>query len=145
MIMKTGMILLGVVALTAVATTSYAQRCPGCGGSGAANYDVTTETTVTGTIDEVRTIEPTGGAMGGVHLIVNTPSGLAEVHVGPAWFVSSKNITFAKDDALTIVGSTTKMAGKDVVIAREITRGSQTLTLRDAKGLPLWSGPRRGR
>lgn len=145
MIMKAGMILLGIVAMTAVATTSYAQRCPGCGGSGAPHYDVTAETTVTGTIDDVRTIEPAGGAIGGVHLIVNTPSGLTEVHVGPAWFVSSKNITFAKDDTVTIVGSSTKMAGKDVVIAREITKGSQTLTLRDAKGFPLWSGPRRGR
>ena len=145
MIMKNGMILLGIVAMTAVATTSFAQRCPGCGESGAANYDATTETTMTGTIDEVRTIEPAGGAMGGLHLIVNTPSGLTEVHVGPAWYVASKNITFAKGDALTIVGSHTRMAGKDAVIAREITKGGQTLTLRDAKGFPLWSGQRRGR
>jgi hypothetical protein len=145
MIMKTGMILLGIAAMTAVATTAYAQRCPGCGGSGAATYDATTETTVTGTIDEVRTIEPTGGAMGGVHLMVSTSSGLTEVHVGPAWYVSSKNITFAKGDRLTIVGSNTKMAGKDAVIAREITKGGQTLTLRVAKGFPLWSGSRRGR
>ena len=31
-------------------------------------------------------------------------------------------------------------AGEDVVIAREIKKGDQVLTLRDAKGFPLWSG-----
>jgi hypothetical protein len=70
-------------------------------------------------------------------------SGPIEVHVGPASFVSSKNITFAKGDALTVVGSKVTMAGQDVVVAREIKKGDQVLTLRDANGFPLWSG--RGR
>ena len=63
-----------------------------------------------------------------------------EVDVGPASFVSSKNVTFAKGDALTVVGSKVTMAGQVVVIAREIKKGEQVLTLRDAKGFPLWSG-----
>jgi hypothetical protein len=32
------------------------------------------------------------------------------------------------------------MAGQEVVIAREIKKGDQVLTLRDAKGFPMWSG-----
>ena len=68
------------------------------------------------------------------------PTGAIEVHVGPASFVSSKNATFTKGDALTVVGSKVTMAGKEVVIAREIKKGDQVLTLRDAKGYPLWSG-----
>jgi hypothetical protein len=52
-------------------------------------------------------------------------------------------VTFAKGDTLKVVGSQVTMAGQEVVIAREITKGDQVLTLRDAKGFPLWSG--RGR
>jgi hypothetical protein len=33
-----------------------------------------------------------------------------------------------------------KRAEQDVIIAREITKGDNVLTLRDAKGFPLWSG-----
>jgi len=138
--MKTWLILFGVVAMTAVATSTYAQHCACCAGSGPGNSNVAAETTLTGTIDDVRTIGPSGGAMGGVHLIVNTTSGLTEVHVGPTWYVSSKNMVFAKGDKLTIVGSNTVMAGKGLVIAREITKGTQTLTLRGANGVPLWAG-----
>jgi len=143
--MKTWIIAFGVVAMTAVATSTYAQHCACCAGSGFGNYNVAAETTVTGTIDEVRTMGPSGGAMGGVHLMVNTPSGLTEVHVGPTWYVSSKNMVFEKGDTLTIVGSSTIVAAKGVIIAREITKGAQTLALRDASGLPLWAGHHHGR
>jgi hypothetical protein len=143
--MKTWKILFGAIAMTAIATTTYAQRCVCCGESGPVNYNATAETTLTGTIDDISTMGAGGGAMAGVHLMVNTPSGLTEVRVGPTWYVSSKNMAFAKGDALTIVGSHATVAGKSVVIAREITKGSQTLTLRDAKGFPLWSRPMRGR
>ena len=84
-----------------------------------------------------------GRGGGGLHLVLTASSGPIEVHVGPASFVSSKNVTFAKGDALTVVGSKVTMAGQDVVIAREIKKGDQVLTLRDANGFPLWSG--RGR
>jgi hypothetical protein len=39
-----------------------------------------------------------------------------------------------------VVGSKVTMAGQEVVIAREIKKGDQVLTLRDAKGVPLWAG-----
>jgi len=124
----------------ALATTAYAQ-----GGSrqGGGNYNPATETTLTGTIDSVNTMPSQGRGGGGLHLVLTSSSGPIEVHVGPASFVSSKNVTFAKGDALTVVGSKVTMAGQDVVIAREIKKGDQVLTLRAAKGFPLWSG--RGR
>lgn len=127
---------LSIVAAT-LATAAYAQggTCQGCG-----NYDPATETTLTGTIDSLKTMPSQGRGGGGLHLVLTASSGPIEVHVGPASFVSSKNVTFAKGDALTVVGSKVTMAGQDVVIAREIKKGDQVLTLRDAKGLPLWSG-----
>lgn len=129
--------LFAVAAAASLATTVFAQRGMG---RGPMNYNAATEVTLTGTVDEVKQMQPPGRGMGGVHLMVATPTGPIEVHVGPASFVTSKNFAFAKGDALTVVGSKIPMGGQDVVLAREITKGDQVLTLRDAKGFPLWSG-----
>lgn len=126
------------VVIVALASVAYAQR----GGGG--NYNPATEATVTGTVESVETMPSPGRGGGGLHLKLTALSGPIEVHVGPSSFVASKKVTFAKGDALTVVGSKVTMAGQEVLIAREITKGDQVLTLRDAKGFPLWSGRGRG-
>jgi hypothetical protein len=126
------------VVIVALATVAYAQR----GGGG--NYNPSTEVTVTGTVESVENMPSPGRGGGGLHLKLTAPSGPVEIHVGPSSFVASKNVTFAKGDTLRVVGSQVTMAGEEVVIAREITKGDQVLTLRDAKGFPLWSGRGRG-
>jgi hypothetical protein len=126
---------IGIV-IAAVATSAYAQAG---GRRGGGNYNPATETTVTGTVDDIKNMPSPGRGGGGLHLIVAAPSGSIAVHVGPAAFVASKKVTFAKGDAVTVVGSRVTMAGQEVIIAREITKGDQVLTLRDAKGFPLWS------
>jgi len=123
-----------------LATTVYAQGGMHHGGR---MYNPATETTITGTVDEIKNIPSQGRGGGGLHLVLSAPSGAIDVRVGPASFVSSKGFTFAKGDALTVVGSKVTMTGQEVLIAREIKKGEQVLTLRDAKGYPLWSG--RGR
>jgi hypothetical protein len=127
---------LSIVTL-ALASAAVAQR----GGGG--NYHPATETTVTGTVESVENMPSSGRGGGGLHLTLTAPSGPIEVHVGPSSFVASKNMTLAKGDTLKVVGSKVTISGEDVLIAREITKGDQLLTLRDAKGFPLWSG--RGR
>jgi hypothetical protein len=62
-----------------------------------------------------------------------------EVAVGPVSFVTSSHFNFAKGDRVIVTGAKMKMGGSDVVVAREIKKGDQVLTLRDAKGVPLWS------
>lgn len=128
----------GILLVALAAATLSAQR-----GRQGGLYDLAKETTIAGTVDAVTTRPAQGPGGGGVHLTLATASGTVDVHVGPASFVSGRNFTFSKGDALTVVGSRTTMAGQDVVIAREITKGSEVLTLRDAKGFPLWAG--RGR
>jgi hypothetical protein len=134
-------LLLGIV-VAGLATNAYAQPA---GRQGGGNYNPATETTLAGTIDEVKQLPSPGRGGGGLHLVLSAPSGAIEVHVGPASFVSSKNVTFAKGDAVTVVGSKVTVEGQEVLIAREIRKGDQVLTLRDAKGFPLWSGPGRTR
>lgn len=138
--MKKFKLLLSVGLVTAgFATTAYAQGGTPRGGG---NYDPATETTLTGTVDTVTSVPAPGRGGGGLHLSLAAPNGPIEVEVGPASFVSSKGVTFTKGDALTVVGSKVTRAGHEAVIAREIRKGDQVLTLRNAKGLPLWS--RRG-
>lgn len=141
--MKRSTIAVATFAMLALASSSSAHRCA-CADqmSGMRGYDTATESTVTGTISEVKKTSPSGRGMGGRHLMVETPSGPVEVHVGPDWYVSSQSVAFEKGDALSIVGSRVKMAGSEALIAREIRKGDQVLTLRDANGIPRWSGHR---
>jgi hypothetical protein len=146
--MRIWKILFGMTAMLGLAASSYAQppACCAAPGTGMGAYNVATEITLTAAVVEAKTMPPSGGrGMGGVHLVLDTPSGGVEVHVGPAWFVSSKNVTFTNGDTLTVVGSQVTMAGRKVVIAREVRKGEQVLTLRDTSGVPLWSGHHRTR
>ena len=120
---------------------AFAQR--GMRGGGPGMYNASTEIRFTGTVTEVQRTQPraTGGrGMGGIHLVLDAESGVMTVHVGPAAYVDSKAFAFEKGDALIVTGSKVKMDGADVVLAREITKGGQVLTLRNEKGFPLWSG-----
>jgi hypothetical protein len=134
-----------IVAMTAMlgvaASASPQQPYDCCSGAGAGqSYSSATEATVAGTVDEVTTVPAPRGGMNGLHLILHTPAGPAEVHVCPAWYVSSRNVTFAKGDAVTVVGSKITMTDREVLVAREIAKGQQVLTLRTATGTPAWSG-----
>jgi len=109
-------------------------------------YDVKTETTITGTVESVENITGTGGrgrGMGGTHLVVKTEKDSVEVHVGPTAYLAEKGITLAKGDTLEILGSRVTIDDETLLIARQIKKGGNTWTLRDASGRPAWSG--RGR
>jgi len=131
--------ILRLLALTVVmATLAIAASAQQGMRRGGGNYNPSTEATLTGTVTAVTNV-PSSGRGGGLHFTLTVPSGPIEVHVGPASFVASKNFTIAKGDGLTVVGSKVTMAAQDVVIAREIKKGDQVLTLRDANGFPAWS------
>jgi hypothetical protein len=110
-------------------------------------YDVKTEATITGTVESVENITGTGGqgrrGMGGTHLVLKSEKESVEVHVGPTAYLAEKGITLAKGDRLEILGSRVTVDNETVLIARQIKKGDNTWTLRDASGRPAWSG--RGR
>jgi hypothetical protein len=130
--------------LAAAAVIATAQQRPG---RRSPMYDPKTEVTVAGTVDDVQNqgCVRNGCCMskqGGMHLILQSESEKVEVCVGPANFVQQKGFTFAKADTIEVVGSKVKMAGKGVVVARQITKDKQALTLRDSQGIPAWGrGP----
>ena len=134
--MRTLKLLSVTIVIAGLSSAAYAQAGTRQGG----NYNPATETTVTGTVDEIKNLSSPGRGGGGLHLVLAAATGPIEVHVGPASFVTSKNVTFSKGDALTVIGSKVTIQGQQVMIAREVRKGDQVLTLRDAKGFPLWSG-----
>jgi hypothetical protein len=149
--MRTRILFLMLVAfaLTALATPVFAQ-CPCCrhaaqgppSGKGMPNYDSSAEVTLKGTVEAVELQDSSMGWQG-LHLKLKTESGVVEVHMGPSWFAQEKGFEFAKGDAIEVLGSRQTLGGVDSLLAREITRGDKTLILRDARGIPAWSGGRR--
>ena len=153
--------LLGLAVLALFAPPRTIAQMGSGGGPGRSTrgpvYDPSTETTVKGTVEEVQQLtgKPVPGpnetmwnmcprGWSGTHLILTTDQGTLAVHVGPTAYLTSKNFSISMGDELTITGSKVRYLGSDFLIAREITKGGQVLTLRDTKGFPLWSGPHRG-
>jgi len=133
---------LGIGALTVFATVPLLAQPPGRGGP---RYDVSTEATVTGTVEGVEQVAGSGGGrgrhgLGGTHLTLKTKTETLEVHLGPTAFLNEKKIAIAEGDTLVITGSRVTVDGEAVFIAKQVTKGDTTWTLRDAAGMPMWRG-----
>ena len=105
-------------------------------------YNPATEMTATGTVEDVQQ-RTRGGGRGGIHLTVKTKDGMLDVHLGPSRFLAEKQFSVAKGDVLEVTGSKVPYEGGEALVAREVKKGGETLTLRDASGIPLWSRGRR--
>lgn len=139
-----------VAATTLLATTAYAQRGPrpGAGGWGPAGqyqriYDTDTVETVKGEIEQIDRVTPMRGMSPGVHLVLKTDEETVSVHLGPAWYLDNQDVKLEPEDEIEVKGSRVTVAGKPALIAAEVTKGDQVLTLRDDRGIPQWSGWRR--
>jgi hypothetical protein len=101
------------------------------------DYNKATETTITGTVEGTMEV-PGQHALSGVHLVLSTAEGTVHVHAGPASYLASKNAAFKKGDKVEVIGSRIKGEGFEAVLARQIRKGAQTVTLRNEAGKPLW-------
>jgi hypothetical protein len=79
--------------------------------AGAPKYDSSTETKLKGTVEELK-MPPNAKEMG---------------------------VTFAKGDEVAFTGSKVKQGDGEMILAREVVKGTDTLILRDDKGNPVWS------
>jgi hypothetical protein len=80
------------------------------------------------------------GELEGVHLVVKTETKTVLVHVAPSEFLKEIDTSFNKGDQVEVVGAKVPDAPEEEILAREITDGSNTSTLRDNKGIPIWAG-----
>ena len=111
-------------------------------GARARMYNPATETTVNGTVEEVKIVAGRHG-WHGTHLMLKTEDKTLDVHLGPESFLKEKGFNFAKGDQVEVIGSTTPYKGGEAMIAREVKKGGETLVMRDAQGIPQWSMRRR--
>lgn len=131
-----------ILIVTTFVTAVLAQgRGPG---QGVPLYDPKTEVTLTGSVNDVLQQPCCSGRRTGTHLVIQTQSETVEVSLGPTSYVEQKGFSFTKGDQVEVIGSRVKLSGKDAIIARQVTKDKQTLTLRNAQGFPEWSGGRRG-
>ena len=128
-----GLVLSAVLVLPA----AYAQRGPGMGQK-ARMYNPANETTVKGTVEEVKNVTGRRG-WNGTHLTLKTADKTLNVHLGPASFLKEKGFSIAKGDQIEVTGATANYRGSEALIAREVKKGGETLALRDAQGIPKWS------
>jgi hypothetical protein len=127
--------LLVLLLMVTFTSTVWAQRGPGMG---MPRYNPNTETTLSGTIEDLQ-LHPGYHRGTGTHLVLKTDSGTIEVHVGPTSYIEKQKFSFTKGDRIQVLGSQVKIGVKDAFLAREITKEGKNLALRDQNGIPLWS------
>lgn len=131
-----------LVSITAAAISMQAagadRRQHQCGCMMGASYDKAAEASLKGTVEKV--VTHSHGKMKGMHLMLKAESANVEVHLGPAWFLNQEKFSVKEGDRIEVLGTRTKMDGKEALIARTVTKGDVTWTLREEDGTPKWAG-----
>lgn len=129
--------LLPGVLLLCLAAPSFAQPAEEAHAParGIGQYDAAREVTINGTVQSVVT-KRTLGSPAGMHLLVSGANGLVDAHVGP---FLGKDIRQALHMGLPlqVVGAMETFRGKQVLLARQLMYGGQTVTIRSNNGFLL--------
>lgn len=105
--------------------------------SGLPKYDLHTETKIKGVVDAVNLLS-VGTRKDFTELIIKTGDDSSHIYLCPKPFEEEMGISFAKGDQIAVTGSKVKQDTADVILARELVKGSDTLLFRDDKGKPVW-------
>jgi hypothetical protein len=81
-----------------------------------------------------------GKGVKSVRLILKVGGEQLSVHLGPDTWVDRQKVRFAKGDEVAVKGSKFTYDGGAGLIAQSVTRGGDTLVVRDTSGKPAWSG-----
>ena len=103
----------------------------------AAKYDPATETKLKGTVEELKFVPPSGGKPV-AYLVIKSGSDTYQVFLCPKTFLDQMGATFKPQDQVEVTGSKVKQDGGDLILAREVDKGDDMLTLRFKDGKPAW-------
>jgi hypothetical protein len=106
--------------------------------TGPPKYDLHTEIKMKGTVEEVK-LPPKGNEKDVVHLLIKNGEDIVDLYFCPKSFMDDMGVSFSKGDELAFTGSKVKYGGVDLILAREVVKGTDTLVLRDEKGNPVWN------
>jgi hypothetical protein len=115
------------------ANLAYSQAPP--------KYDPATETTVKGTVLELRIVPPTGPkpfAYLATQVGPDKGKDVVQIFLCPKKFLDDVGLTFKTDDAIQVTGSKVKQDGADLILAREVIKGEEKWTFRFQDGKPAW-------
>ena len=107
-------------------------------------YDPQKVVTIQGQIEKLETITRQGRQAVNnrktqiAHL--RTDQGAVVVHLGPAEFLAWQHFRLQAGDALEVTGGKVNTRKGEVILATTVKSGGKTYQLRDAQGVPVWSG-----
>jgi hypothetical protein len=102
-------------------------------------YDVAKEVTLEGTIQSV-VKKPTSGMMLGAHLMVSTPKGVVDAHIGGFVLKGQHPYAPAAGESVKILGVMATINHKQVFLTRTIDTGGRTIQVRTEHGFLITPG-----
>ena len=99
------------------------------------SYEIARQSVLQGTV--VASTVTSTTAPFGAHLSVRTSSGVMEVHIGNGKLLGANHLKLEPGDAVNITGESMAFGQTAIFAARIIQKGSQTVTLRSPRGIPL--------
>lgn len=132
-------------------TASLALAGPGkWGGRGSGGWGMSTPyqgiynpaniETLTGEVIGLEQTVPMKRMNQGIALVVKTEKETVTVHLGPNCYMERLDTKIDKGDKVEVKGVRTTFWEKPVIIAAEVKKGDNVLVLRNASGVPVWSG-----
>lgn len=106
-------------------------------------YDVSREVSLQGTV--VSFVENSSTAPFGPHVVIQTTSGQADVHLGDARLLKANHLTLSAGDSVRVIGENVPDGTGSQFFARIIQKGTQTLAVRSIRGFPLRPASRAGK
>jgi hypothetical protein len=100
-------------------------------------YDLSTESKMKATVQEVK-LPAKGSEKEIAHLLVKIGTDTFDVYLCPKAFLDDMGVNFTQGEEIVVTGSRIKQGEAELILAREVVRGNDTLVLRDAKGNPVW-------
>ena len=128
-------VIAGVCFAVIFAGTLVAQKAEG---NNPPKYDVQTETKMKGTVEELK-FPSADSKKEVVHMIAKSGDDTVDIYLCPKAFLEDMGISFSKGDEIAMTGSKIKVGEADLILAREVVKGADTLVLRDDKGNPIWN------
>ena len=101
-------------------------------------YDLSTESKMKATVQEVK-LPAKGSEKEIAHLLVKVGTDTLDVYLCPKAFLDDMGVNFSQGEEIVLTGSRIKQGETELILAREIVRGNDTLVLRGEKGNPIWS------
>lgn len=103
-------------------------------------YKPAHQETVAGEVVGIEKTTPMKQMNQGLALAVKTEKETLSIHLGPTWYLERLDTRIDVGDRVEVKGVRTTFFGKPALLASEVKKGDNTLTLRDASGVPVWAG-----